>query len=96
MSGVDNVVRLMVAIFASVVIATLVALFLLGLYGCTPKSAQVATESAFYQAELVACVDSAKTKQESQECREAVTYRYRLAHGLPLLDAGLKDGGAHD
>ena len=65
---------------------------LVGLLGCSPSAAKVETESGIYAAQLVACVENAKTKQESQDCREAVTEVYYATHHLPRT---AKDAG-HD
>ena len=60
--------------------------------GCSPSAQKVETESAIYAAQLVACVENAQTRQESQDCREAVTEAYHATHHLPRT---AKDAG-HD
>jgi hypothetical protein len=58
--------------------------------GCSPAAAKVETESGIYAAQLIACVENASTKQESRDCREAVTEVYYATHNLPRTtkDAG--------
>lgn len=56
-------------------------LFTLTLWGCVGQTATPAAAESAYLAEQLACIDKAKTLEESRTCRDGVKARWAAVDG---------------